>query len=87
MDTAAKTSPARVILDSTYMDTAAVDSFAAASAAVRGYLEANGMGSSDWTGRNSGSVLNSFGEKIAKVSYNGRVWDLSGKEIEIGGVS
>ena len=36
--------------------------------------------SSNWTG---GNVINEKGEKIAWISYNGRVWDLDGKNIAI----
>jgi hypothetical protein len=48
-----------------------VDSFEAASKAVRAYIERNGLGGSNFTG----GVVSKKGEPIAWVSYNGRVWN------------
>lgn len=51
----------------------------------RAYIERNGLGGGNWTG---GAVF--FGsdrgcvpgmEQVATVSYNGRIWDMTGKEI------
>ena len=56
-----------------------VESLPAASAAIRQFIELNGFGSSDFAG---GNVYNSSTNKlIAKVSYNGRIWDAQGAEI------
>ena len=56
-----------------------VESFTAASVAVRKFIELNDYGSSDFLG---GEVYDSSTDKlIAKVSYNGRIWDSEGNEI------
>ena len=56
-----------------------VESLAAASAAVRQFIELNDFGSSDFVG---GEVYDfSTNKLIAKVSYNGRIWDAQGAEI------
>lgn len=40
--------------------------------AVKTYIELNTLGSSNWNG---GEIINSKGEIVAYISYNGRVWD------------
>lgn len=54
--------------------TVAVADFAAASSACRAHIEKgqSPIPSSRWTG---GMILNAEGKAIARVSYNGRVWD------------
>lgn len=44
------------------------------------------LGASDCK-RGCGDVKDERGNFVARVSYNGRVWDADGKEIEIGGGS
>ena len=56
-----------------------VESLPAASAAVRQFIELNDFGSSDFMG---GEVYDSSTNRlIAKISYNGRIWDAQGAEI------
>ena len=56
-----------------------VESLPAASAAVRQFIELNDFGSSDFLG---GEIYDSSTNKlIAKVSYNGRIWNPQGIEI------
>jgi hypothetical protein len=57
-----------------------VATFTEASEAVRAYIAEMNIGASEWLG---GDILNE-GQKVASVSYNGRVWD-EGGEIEVGG--
>lgn len=57
-----------------------VKDFAEASAVCRAYIERNGLGGGNWTG---GEVVDMVtAERVAHVSYNGRVWGLDGKEIK-----
>lgn len=62
-----------------------VRSLGAASKAVRDFIEAHdltagcGSGGDVFTG---GDILED-GEKIATVSYNGRVWDLEQREVKL----
>jgi hypothetical protein len=66
----------------------AIDSADMASAQLRGYIEHNALGCSDLK-ENCGNVYSSDGELVAKVSYNGRVWDLEGtllQDIDCGDV-
>ena len=49
------------------------------------YIDRNGLGGGNWTGgavffRKDGSALTGF-VQVAKVSYNGRIWDMTGKEL------
>jgi hypothetical protein len=54
-----------------------VESLAEASGVCLGYIDRNDLGFGNWTG---GQV--SDGKKqVAIVSYNGRIWDMDGKEI------
>ena len=56
-----------------------VESFTAASFAVRKFIELNDYGSSDFLG---GEVYDSVTNKlIAKISYNGRIWKEDGTEV------
>ena len=56
-----------------------VENFSAASLAVRKFIELNDLGSSDFEG---GGIYESLTNRlIAKVSYNGRIWDAQGSEI------
>ena len=56
-----------------------VESLSAASVAVRKFIELNDLGSSDFGG---GEVYDSSTNMlIAKVSYNGRIWNSQGVEI------
>lgn len=52
----------------------AVPDLAAASEACCDYRDKSGVGSSRWRG---GLVIDSTGTPVARVSYNGRVWDTS----------
>lgn len=56
-----------------------VRSLADASLEVRRFIDMNGFGSSDFFG---GEVYDFATNKlIAKISYNGRIWDTNGCEI------
>lgn len=57
----------------------AVKSLAEARAACREWIEAKGVGASDWAG---GEVTDADGECVAVVSYNGRVWEPGGSNPE-----
>lgn len=51
----------------------------------REYIERNNLGGGNWTGgavffHKDGSALTGM-EQVATVSYNGRIWDMTGKEI------
>ena len=54
-----------------------VESADMAAAQMRGYVDHNGLGSSDLK-RDCGNIYTDAGELVARVSYNGRVWDLAG---------
>lgn len=56
-----------------------VASFAEASRVCREYIERYELGGGNWTG----GTITEKGKEIGRVSYNGRVWDTDGKEIEI----
>ncbi len=55
-----------------------VESLEMASVAVTNYIVENEVTGRDWTG---GRVFNDHHRVVARVSYNGRVWDKEGKEI------
>ncbi len=58
-----------------------VESLSAASVAVRNFIELNDLGSSDFGG---GEIYDSSTNRlIAKVSYNGRIWNDQGLEISV----
>jgi len=48
-----------------------------ASNACRAYIEKNGLGGGNWTG---GQVIQG-NKDIARISYNGRIWDMNDNEI------
>lgn len=54
-----------------------VDSLDQAAARCRAYCEELDLGGGNW----AGGAIFEHGVQIARVSYNGRVWDLQGKEI------
>lgn len=58
-----------------------VSSCAEASAVWQSYRDEHGLAASDM-GARCGHVYTAAGELVAKVSYNGRVWDTHGKQIE-----
>lgn len=60
---------------------AKVASLKAASEKVRKHIEDNDLGSSQWCDQETGKVFNSNGDQVARISYNGRIWDLN--EVEI----
>ena len=49
-----------------------------ASQVCRRYIDRNNLGGGNWTG---GRVLDEHGAVVARVSYNGRVWDKNGLEV------
>lgn len=55
-----------------------VDSIAAASAACADFISAHELGSGNWNG---GQIRNESNKQIARVSYNGRVWDMNDIEL------
>jgi hypothetical protein len=57
--------------------TVEVKDFAEASRVCRQYIEENDLGGGNWTG---GQVCEGA-KQIARISYNGRIWDMEGKEI------
>ena len=56
-----------------------VKGWADASAAFRGWIEKNCYGASDLA-KGAGDIID-MGKKVARVSYNGRLWGVNGKEI------
>ena len=54
-----------------------VSTFAEASEVCRAYIKRNELGGGNWTG---GQVFDD-NRQIARVSYNGRVWDRDDNEI------
>lgn len=63
---------------------ARVNSLSDAVKAARDYISSHNLGGGNW-GAKSGVVFS--GKKaIARVSYNGRLWDMSGEEIPQAGV-
>jgi len=60
-----------------------IQNIKAASAVCRQYIEKNGLGGGNWTGGQVESwTEDGRREQVARVSYNGRAWDMmSGKEI------
>lgn len=59
----------------------AVKDWAEASSVFRNWIEKNDYGSSNLV-RGAGDVV-VMGKTVGHVSYNGRVWDMSGAEILI----
>lgn len=62
------------------VETKECGSFEAASNICQEYIFQYEIGGGNWTG---GQIYSDKGEQIARVSYNGRVWDMQGKEIAI----
>lgn len=58
-----------------------VSDFQQASEIVRNFIEDNGHGSSDWCNKSNGNIYNHKGKVVAKISYNGRIWDKDGKPL------
>ena len=56
-----------------------VESFEEATVQCRDYITKHNLGGGNW----SGGQITKNGEVIARVSYNGRVWDLEGNPIEL----
>lgn len=56
-----------------------IASLEAASIMCRAYIEGWDLGGGNWTG---GQIFEN-GKQIAKVSYNGRIWDMDDNEISI----
>ena len=52
-----------------------VTSWAEASRTARAYIEKYNLGAGNWPGA---EIATFGGEPIARISYNGRVWDLQG---------
>lgn len=59
--------------------TAKAKDLASAAAIVRKYIEKNELGASNLM-PNFGIVKDESGKKTARISYNGRIWDPSGKQ-------
>lgn len=57
-----------------------VDSLETATVTARAFIKDNGLGASD-LGEGFGSVTTDAGKLVARVSYNGRVFDPKGIEI------
>ena len=53
-----------------------ITNYEQASAAAAAYIEMWDLGGGNW---NDGSIYNKDGEKVARVSYNSRVWSISSK--------
>ncbi len=56
-----------------------VGTLEAASATCLAYIQANALGGGNWTG----GQVEFDGRKIARISYNGRAWDLADQRIEL----
>ncbi len=56
-----------------------VDSLNAASEACLAYIAANNLGSGNWSG---GAVVEG-GVQVARISHNGRIWSMAGREIKL----
>jgi hypothetical protein len=61
-----------------------VANYAEASRVVRAFVDANDMVAGCGSSTNifvGGKIVSELGNEIARVSYNGRVWDMEGREI------
>lgn len=61
-----------------------VASFAEASAAVRNHIDSNDLGAgcgSSLKAFTGGRIISDLGNDLGRVSYNGRLWDVDGREI------
>lgn len=57
-----------------------VESFQEASKVCSEFIDKNELGGGNWTG---GNIYDENETLIARVSYNGRVWDLNNQEIKL----
>jgi hypothetical protein len=57
--------------------TASVKTLQDAASTCRAYIEHNELGGGNWTG---GQVFMGK-EQVARISYNGRIWDMIGEEV------
>jgi len=57
-----------------------VSSLKEASEECMRFIKDNDLGSGNWMG---GEVVDDSGHVVARVSYNGRVWDKEGNEVKI----
>lgn len=57
-----------------------VDDLKTAAKICQKYIEENDLGGGNWVGK-AGFVYDKNNKLIAKISYNGRIWDLGNKEI------
>jgi hypothetical protein len=54
-----------------------------ATAVCRAYINATGLGGGNWTG----GTVSVDGIPVARVSYNGRIWNMDGTPYQMGGAS
>lgn len=82
MSTTKRVPPLRVNLATSIStgESVLVQSLAAASRIVRAYIEANGLGASDM--RQGFGDVTQRGVVVATISYNGRIWDAAGVEVQ-----
>ena len=64
-------------LPGVYLERPACKSLEEASQLCRVYIERHQLGAGNWVG----GQVSLAGKELARVSYNGRVWGLDGKEI------
>jgi hypothetical protein len=70
----------KVVLDDRYNEVTIVPNLWQASQEVRDYIVRYNLGASNFYG---GKVLTQNENKlVARVSYNGRIWDLDGNELK-----
>lgn len=60
---------------------AVVNSLDEASQIVQAYIASKDLGGSEWYGKDTGFVYDHTGAVVAKVSYNGRLWDSAGNAL------
>jgi hypothetical protein len=58
--------------------TVEAETMQSAARMCRDYIERNGLGAGNWTG----GKVREGGKQVARVSYNGRVWNMTGAEIK-----
>ncbi len=61
-----------------YSENITVMSLQQARDACQRFIATNDLGGGNWTG---GQVFFKNGKQVARISYNGRVWDMEEKEI------
>ena len=59
----------------------AVTDIPEASQVVRAYIDRNGLGSGNFTGGQVVHAIQGKHKPFARISYNGRAWDLNGKAL------